>query len=90
MRVTFTPRLFHASRLIFIMPLKSSPCGRRWRRPNSFQHETRHRGLSVTKPHTIPYHRHYEVCRKQKFLVPGLRNEARAARSLPKRRAAYR
>ena len=25
--------------------------------------------------------RHYEVCRKQKFLMPGLRNEARAART---------
>ena len=41
-----------------------------------------HRGLSVTKPHTIPYRRHNEVCRKQKFLMSGLRNEARAARSL--------
>ena len=26
--------------------------------------------------------RHYEVCRKPKFLVPGLRTDARAARSL--------
>ncbi len=32
--------------------------------------------------------RHYEVCRKPKFLMPGLRNEARAARSLRPRRAA--